>query len=73
MRAASIYIAKCSISSVTEFVGYTDDVSESRVVAVIPTVDENGEEAVELFLDRPRSMPRRWPDRRHRDDYWFGR
>ena len=37
---------------VTEFVGYTDDVSESRVVAVIPTVDENGEEAVELFLDR---------------------
>ena len=37
---------------VTEFVGYTDDVSESRVVAVIPTVDENGEEAVELFLDQ---------------------
>ena len=36
----------------TEFVGYTDDVCESRVVAVIPTVDAEGDDALEIFLDR---------------------
>lgn len=37
---------------VTEFVGYTDDVCEARVVAAIPSVDENGDDVIELFLDR---------------------
>ena len=36
----------------TEFVGYTDDACESRVVAVIPTVDADGGDALEIFLDR---------------------
>ncbi len=37
----------------TEFVGYTDDESQSRVLAVLPgTPLEDGEATVEVFLDR---------------------
>ncbi len=37
----------------TEFVGYTDDESQSRVLAVLPgTPLEDGEPTVEVFLDR---------------------
>ncbi len=36
----------------TEFVGYTDDVAEARVLAVLPATGEDGEGLVEVFLDR---------------------
>ena len=35
----------------TEFVGYVDDSCESRVLSVLPAVDADGNEAVEIFLD----------------------
>ena len=38
---------------VTEFVGYADDESQSRVLAVLPVgTDDDGDELVEIFLDR---------------------
>ncbi len=38
---------------VTEFVGYADDESQSRVLAVMPVgTDDVGDELVEVFLDR---------------------
>jgi alanyl-tRNA synthetase len=38
---------------ITEFVGYTDDVAEARVLAVLPgTPTESGQPTVEIFLDR---------------------
>jgi alanyl-tRNA synthetase len=37
---------------VTEFLGYTDDVTESRVLAVIPHGNGDSEGLVEIYLDR---------------------
>jgi alanyl-tRNA synthetase len=38
---------------VTEFLGYTDDETSSRVLAVLPAgTDDEGNELVEIFLDR---------------------
>lgn len=38
---------------VTDFVGYTDDEGQARVLAVLPAPsDEHGADAVEVFLDR---------------------
>jgi alanyl-tRNA synthetase len=37
---------------VTEFLGYTDDVTESRVLAVTPHGNGDGDGLVEIFLDR---------------------
>jgi alanyl-tRNA synthetase len=38
---------------VTEFLGYTDDETQSRVLAVLPVgADDDGVEHVEIFLDR---------------------
>ncbi len=38
---------------ITEFLGYTDDETRSRVLAVLPAgLDDDGNEQVEIFLDR---------------------
>ncbi len=38
---------------VTEFLGYTDDETQSRVLAVLPVgADDDGNDVVEIFLDR---------------------
>ncbi len=38
---------------VTEFLGYTDDETQSRVLAVLPAgTDDDGNDLVEIFLDR---------------------
>jgi alanyl-tRNA synthetase len=38
---------------ITEFVGYTDDTSEARVLAVLPSgTTDDGRDTVEIFLDR---------------------
>ncbi len=38
---------------VTEFLGYTDDETQSRVLAVVPAgTDDDGNELIEVFLDR---------------------
>ena len=51
---------------ITEFLGYTDDSTESRLLAVVP----NDDGTVELFLDRTPVLRReRRSGRRHRHDH----